>query len=344
MVAEMAKLIANIGIDPDDLDFEQFNDGVFQNDDATQDTEFEVLGQVSGLPIVVTVTGEGFQYLDVAQGEVPFTGTIDSISVSSFGFDAFSLSNITRDANDAGGAFALTVEKVLEVASTDRTTDDLALVRKILAGNDQLVGSGDGDQLFGFGGSDTIFGNGGGDLINGGAGKDTASYAKSTAGVTIDLGNPAANLGDAAGDALIDIEYIAGSNKGDDFTGSAGDDRFNGGKGKDTVDGGDGDDIFEFTVKLSGKNADRVQNFVSGEDTLFLSKKFFQDVNEDSVGVSQSNFVIGAAALDDNDRIIYNDANGKLFYDADGSGDGAKKLFATLDPGTELGRGDFELF
>ena len=41
--------------------------------------------------------------------------------------------------------------------------------------------------------------------------------------------------------------------------------------------------------------------------------------------------VVGTAAADANDRIIYDDATGNLYYDSDGTGAGVALLFATLD-------------
>ncbi|HEX8257601.1 MAG TPA: hypothetical protein VF589_08195, partial [Allosphingosinicella sp.] len=49
----------------------------------------------------------------------------------------------------------------------------------------------------------------------------------------------------------------------------------------------------------------------------------------------------GAAAADANDRIIYNAANGSLYYDADGSGAAAQILFARVTAGTSLSYADF---
>jgi Ca2+-binding RTX toxin-like protein len=346
MVNKMAKLTANIAIDPDDLDFEQFDEGTFSNNDATQDVTFQIQGDAGGIPITVTVTGEGFEYQNIPGiGEVPTTGFIDSISVGTFLGTAFSLTDISRDADDAGGAFKLSVEQVLAVASTDRTTDDLALIRKIFAGDDELRGSSGGDVLAAFGGSDLLIGGAGGDVLNGGAGNDTASYANADGPVTVNLANPLANAGHAQGDSLIDIENIVGGKKGDTFVGAANDDRFNGGLGKDTMDGGGGEDIFEFTGKLTKKNVDTINNFDSGDDTLFLSKTIFKDVNEDSVGIGKKTFALGTAATDADDRIIYDENSGKLWYDRDGSGgDFAKKLIAIVHSDDGLVRGDFELF
>ena len=42
---------------------------------------------------------------------------------------------------------------------------------------------------------------------------------------------------------------------------------------------------------------------------------------------------VGGDAADTNDYVLYDTATGNLFYDADGSGAGAKVLFATLTLG-----------
>ena len=57
--------------------------------------------------------------------------------------------------------------------------------------------------------------------------------------------------------------------------------------------------------------------------------------------LAASAFVAGTAALDASDRIIYDSATGKIFYDADGVGGVAQVLFATVDPGTALNNADF---
>ena len=52
-------------------------------------------------------------------------------------------------------------------------------------------------------------------------------------------------------------------------------------------------------------------------------------------------FVIGAAAADVADRIIYNSATGNLFFDQDGTGAAAQVLFADLASGLPLTSNDF---
>ena len=52
-------------------------------------------------------------------------------------------------------------------------------------------------------------------------------------------------------------------------------------------------------------------------------------------------FHIGTAAADAEDRIIYNSANGNLFYDANGTGAGGPCQFAKLGAGLALTNLDF---
>ena len=47
------------------------------------------------------------------------------------------------------------------------------------------------------------------------------------------------------------------------------------------------------------------------------------------------------AAADSDDRIVYDQATGSLFYDADGSGSGAALLFAVLDTSPTIAASDF---
>ena len=74
----------------------------------------------------------------------------------------------------------------------------------LAGGGDDSVFAGSGDDIaYGEGGNDTLIGGSGQDYIDGGAGIDTAVYAGSSAGVTVDLANGTASGGDADGPVQI---------------------------------------------------------------------------------------------------------------------------------------------
>jgi Ca2+-binding RTX toxin-like protein len=60
--------------------------------------------------------------------------------------------------------------------------------------------------------------------------------------------------------------------------------------------------------------------------------------------LAASAFVAGTAAGDGSDRIIYDQATGNIFHDADGTGATAAVLFATVTPGTVLTNADFLVY
>lgn len=111
-------------------------------------------------------------------------------------------------------------------------------------GNDILFGGDDGDSLFGGSGSDTLVGGAGADRLDGGLGFDYADYSASAGAVTVNLTNTGAQSGgDAAGDTLVGIEGIIGSNEADSLTGNLGANVIYGGNGADTISGGLGSDL-----------------------------------------------------------------------------------------------------
>ena len=57
--------------------------------------------------------------------------------------------------------------------------------------------------------------------------------------------------------------------------------------------------------------------------------------------LSASAFVTGTAALDSDDRIIYDSQAGTLYYDADGNGPGGAVMFARIGGGKLLTNLDF---
>lgn len=61
-------------------------------------------------------------------------------------------------------------------------------------------------------------------------------------------------------------------------------------------------------------------------------------------GYDPANPKARAVDPDSSDRIIYDQAGGKIYYDADGSGTVKAILFATVDPGTVMSASDFLIF
>jgi Ca2+-binding RTX toxin-like protein len=105
---------------------------------------------------------------------------------------------------------------------------------------ENLIGSTGNDNLTGNTLDNVIEGGGGADAINGGGHGtigNTASYAGSTAAVAVDLGTGTTSGGDAAGDALSNIQNLIGSQGNDTLTGDAGVNLLEGGAGADTLDG-----------------------------------------------------------------------------------------------------------
>ena len=100
-----------------------------------------------------------------------------------------------------------------------------------------IEGSAGADRLDGAGGDDVLIGGAGGDYMLGGAGRDTVSYATASAGVEVWMEAPGANAGDAAGDAWVGVEDLAGSAFGDMLAGDAAGNRIAGGGGNDVLSG-----------------------------------------------------------------------------------------------------------
>src|SRR5690606_11079042 len=88
---------------------------------------------------------------------------------------------------------------------------------------------------------------------------------------------------------------------------------------------------------LAPGNADVIFDFFGEVDKIALDGAVFAGLNS----VHSGNLVFGAAAVDADDRLIYDQLLGQLFYDSDGSGAGAAILLASLVDSPSLAVGDF---
>ena len=120
---------------------------------------------------------------------------------------------------------------------------------------------------------------------------------------------------------------LTGNERGQILAGNAGGNVLNGGAGGDILQGRGGGDVFAFSDPLGPTNVDTILDFQVALDKIGLDDAIFAGVNSGNLA---SVFVVGTAAGDANDRIIYNSATGQLLYDGDGNGGGAAVAFASL--------------
>ncbi|MDD5359157.1 MAG: calcium-binding protein [Sulfurovaceae bacterium] len=109
----------------------------------------------------------------------------------------------------------------------------------------------------------------------------------------------------------------------------AGDDTITTGSGSDIIHGGDGNDKIttgsgaDIIVLNSMDGYDSVLDFSASQDKFQLDSTVFESLVDLKGVLSVDNISFGAnttVAKDENDYIIYNQTNGNIFYDADGSG------------------------
>lgn len=152
------------------------------------------------------------------------------------------------------------------------------------------------------------------------------------------------------GGAGADTLYGAGGNDklygfggADHLSGGSGNDILYGGAGADTLTGGSGSDQFVFDTAPGASNVDTITDFSTVYDSIRLDHTVFGAAG--AVGtLSSAAFYKGAAAHDATDRIIYDGATGKVWYDADGTGSIAPVEVAHLSAGLAMTNAHFVIF
>jgi Ca2+-binding RTX toxin-like protein len=153
----------------------------------------------------------------------------------------------------AGSATGVTVDLSLsKPQATGAGMDTLVAIENLQggSGHDRLVGNAGNNRIDGGAGDDTLHGGAGDDRLDGGEGIDTASWAGSTTGVTVDLSLTGPKATGAGKDTLVAIENLQGGNGHDRLLGNGGDNRIDGGAGNDTLHGGQGDDRLDGGVGI----------------------------------------------------------------------------------------------
>jgi Ca2+-binding RTX toxin-like protein len=173
-------------------------------------------------------------------------------------------------------------------------------------GNDWLLGNSGSDRLIGQDGADRLKGYGGNDHLSGGNNSD----------------------------------HLYGGRGNDRLSGGSGNDYLMGQLGKDVLTGGKGSDRFVFDVTPAKANTDTITDYSVKYDSIQLAKATFAKAGAKG-GLKAKAFWNGSAAHDEDDRIIYNDETGYLYYDPDGTGGASQKTVAKLSKDLQITHKDF---
>jgi Ca2+-binding RTX toxin-like protein len=208
-------------------------------------------------------------------------------------------------------------------------------------GADTISGNDDNDFAYGRNGADLMFGGNGTDNFEGNTGNDTI-------------------FGDDGDDGLAGQEgddSLVGGNGNDRLYGWLGNDILQGGEGNDSLygdsgndqlTGGAGADTFYFGSDVipggafSNLGPDTITDFQPGVDKIWLERFTFSAL---PVTLSFATVIDDTLAATRNEIVVYSQATGSLFYNANGAaagfGDGG--FFAQLTGNPSITAADFDL-
>ena len=207
-------------------------------------------------------------------------------------------------------------------------------------GHNVLDGGGGMDHMTGHGGNDMYYVDNTGDWVteSGGGGMDEV---RTTVSWTLTAGADVETLRAVPLISVIAIN-LTGNETGNVVIGNFGNNVLNGGAGNDELTGQIGEDSFRFDTQLDADtNRDEITDFNVMYDTILLDDAIFSAFANGPLAAER--FVVGAAAQDASDNIIYNSATGAIYYDSDGSGAAAAVQFAQVTAGLALTHLDFAI-
>ncbi len=224
-------------------------------------------------------------------------------------------------------------------ANIDGTGNDLGNTIVGNSGANRLDGKGGADTLQGLAGNDTYVVDNAGDLVDERGGSSGIDVVVSQ--VSLSLSDTASVKGQVENLTLTGTSDIdgTGSELANVLIGNAGVNVLRGLGGNDTLTGGAGADSFVFDTALNKKtNVDAITDFTI-DDTIVLDQGVFAKLKLGTLKAKA--FHEGKKAHDGNDRILYNENNGKLTYDKNGDKKGGAVKVAVLDKGLDLSEADF---
>jgi len=328
------------------------NDNLWGHDGVNVLNGLEGNDSLKGYGADDTLRGEaGDDFLD--------GGTGADTMIGGTGNDTYIVDNAGDRITESGGEGLDTVRTSVSYALAPFGGPDIEVLETTDptgTGAINLTGNGSGQQIIGNDGANRIHGGGGSDELVGRGGNDTYRLPGPN-DVIVENGGQGIDTVLAMGTYVLtpgaDVEFLiaddyylpgvnlTGNETGNIVRGSGSNDILNGREGRDELFGNDGQDSFLFNTTLdAATNVDLILDFNVADDTILLDRDIFSS----SLGlgnISAGELVIGPAAQDANDRIIYNNATGALLYDNDGVGGNAAIQFATLSTGLALTNLDF---
>ena len=242
---------------------------------------------------------------------------------------------------------ALNVERLFlqgtAISATSRDGQNDYLYGNAL--NNILDGKSGTDNLNGGLGNDSYYVNTSADVVNEAAGAGTLDtiFAQSSYMIAanverlflIDGGNYNASGRNGQDD------FLAGNAGNNIINGFSGNDTIRGGLGNDTLTGGAGLDIFQFlTEPNSAANRDVITDFNIADDTIQMDNAVYTLLGANGA-LAANLFRNLLTAQDADDRILYDQANGNLYYDTNGLTAGGVIHFAEVTNGLALTAADF---
>lgn len=203
-------------------------------------------------------------------------------------------------------------------------------------GIDVIDGRAGADRMEGRDGGDAYFVDNVGDLVI-----ETAFQGRDTVFVDgIDYVLPDnVEVGAAAKVGGVSGFNLTGNGLDNEISGNDGANVLDGKLGLDTLIGYGGADVFAFTTRVDGDNADKFLGFEVGIDKIALDDAVFSGLTAGAL--PDGAFRIGRFAIDADDRILYEADTGNLFFDPDGNGPLAAQYFASMHDGLSLSASDF---
>ena len=281
--------------------------------------------------------GSGDDVLDGGAGADRFYGGPGADRITYRGSDAAVTVDLEDGTGEGGHAEGDVIVDVENIEGSDY--DDT------LTGHDganRLEGGDGNDSLLGQGDHDVLQGGAGADRLDGGEGTDTVVYRNSNEAVTVNLSDATATGGHAAGDVIVAIENVEGSNYDDVLRGSNGANRLLGGSGNDELHGSEGDDqIFGDSgddVLEGGFGGDRINGGAGSDTAVYRNSDAAVRVNLGNGtltgGHAQGDQVVNVESIEGSnyDDVLIGDSAVNRLYGGAGKdelrgGDGDDQLF-----------------